>query len=41
MNIAYVRISTIEQDEQKQIKALENHGIERWFIEKVSAKDTN
>ena len=41
MNIAYVRVSTIEQNEDRQIKALEVHNIEKWFIEKVSAKDTN
>lgn len=41
MNIAYVRVSTIEQNEARQKEALEKHGIERWFAEKVSAKDTN
>ncbi len=41
MNIAYVRVSTIEQNEARQIEALEKFGIEKWFKEKVSAKDTN
>lgn len=41
MNIAYVRVSTIEQNEQRQIEALEKCDIEKWFTEKVSAKDTN
>lgn len=41
MNIAYVRVSTIEQNEQRQIEALEQHQIDKWFIEKVSGKDTN
>lgn len=41
MNVAYVRVSTIEQNEARQIEALEKHGIEKWFIEKVSAKDAN
>lgn len=41
MNIAYVRVSTVEQNEERQIKALEKHNIDKWFIEKVSAKDTN
>lgn len=41
MNIAYVRVSTVEQNEARQKEALEKHGIERWFEEKVSAKDTN
>lgn len=40
-NVAYVRVSTVEQNEQRQIEALEKHNIEKWFIEKVSAKDTN
>ena len=41
MNIAYVRVSTIEQNEQRQIEALEQHQIDKWFIEKISGKDTN
>lgn len=41
MNIAYVRVSTVEQNEARQKEALANHGIERWFEEKVSAKDAN
>ena len=40
-NIAYVRVSTIEQNEARQVEALEKHNIDKWFIEKVSAKDTN
>ena len=41
MKIAYVRVSTIEQNEARQIEALEKYGIEKWFTEKISAKDTN
>ena len=41
MNIAYVRVSTIEQNEARQVEALEKFDIEKWFKEKVSAKDTN
>lgn len=41
MKVAYVRVSTIEQNEARQIEALKKHGIEKWFTEKVSAKDTN
>lgn len=41
MKIAYVRVSTIEQNEARQIEALNKYGIEKWFTEKVSAKDTN
>lgn len=38
-NIAYVRVSTVEQNEQRQIDALEKYNIDKWFTEKVSAKD--
>ena len=40
-NIAYVRVSTVDQNEARQIEALEKHNIEKWYIEKVSGKDTN
>ncbi|GLC32901.1 recombinase family protein [Clostridium omnivorum] len=41
MNIAYVRVSTVEQNEARQMEGLQKYDIEKWFIEKVSAKDTN
>lgn len=41
MNIAYCRVSTVEQNEQRQVKSLEKFNIDKWFTEKVSAKDTN
>ena len=41
MRIAYIRVSTIEQNEQRQIEAMKKYDIEKWFTEKVSAKDTN
>ena len=41
MNIGYVRVSTVEQNEARQVEGLKKHEIEKWFIEKVSAKDTN
>lgn len=41
MKIAYVRVSTVEQNEARQIEALEKFGVEKWFTEKISAKDTN
>lgn len=41
MKVAYVRVSTVEQNEARQIEALKKHGIEKWFTEKVSGKDTN
>ena len=40
-NIAYVRVSTIEQNEARQIESLNKYQIDKWFMEKVSAKDTN
>lgn len=39
-NIAYVRVSTVEQNEARQIEALEKHSIDKWFTEKVSGKNT-
>ncbi len=41
MKIGYVRVSTVEQNEARQVEGLKLHGIEKWFIEKVSGKDTN
>ena len=40
-NIAYVRVSTVEQNEARQREALQAYNIDKWFIEKVSEKDTN
>lgn len=39
--LAYVRVSTIEQNEARQVEALKKYGIDKWFIEKVSGKDMN
>lgn len=41
MRIAYVRVSTVDQNEQRQIEAMQKFNIEKWFTEKVSGKDTN
>lgn len=41
MQIAYIRVSSIDQNEQRQIDAMQRYNIEKWFIEKVSGKDTN
>lgn len=41
MNIAYVRVSTVEQNEERQIEGLQKYNIDKWFKEKKSAKDTN
>lgn len=40
-NLAYVRVSTIEQNEGRQKEALQPYEIDKWFIEKASGKDTN
>ena len=41
MNIAYVRVSTADQNEARQLEALEKYNIDKWFIDKVSGKNTN
>lgn len=41
MKVSYIRVSTIEQNEARQVEAMKEKGIEKYFIEKVSAKDTN
>ena len=38
-NIAYVRVSTADQNEARQIKALQPYHIDKWFTEKVSGKN--
>ena len=41
MNIAYVRVSSLDQNEQRQNEALQKHNIDKWFTEKISGKNTN
>ena len=41
MKIGYVRVSTVEQNEARQMVTMEKYGVEKVFQEKVSAKDTN
>lgn len=41
MKVSYIRVSTAEQHETRQIEAMKGKGIEKYYIEKVSAKDTN
>lgn len=41
MNIAYVRVSTLEQNTGRQLEALKNHNIDKYYEEKISGKDTN
>ena len=40
MNVAYVRVSTVDQNEARQVEALEKYHIDKWYNEKASAKDT-
>lgn len=39
--IGYIRVSTIEQNEERQLQAMEQYHLDKVFTEKVSAKDTN
>ena len=41
MIVGYVRVSTVEQNEDRQLITMENYKVEKIFSEKVSAKDTN
>ena len=41
MNRAYVRVSTVEQHEDRQVEALEKHDIDKWYVEKVSGKNAD
>ena len=38
MKVAYVRVSTEEQNEARQIETRKKHSIEKWFTEKISGK---
>lgn len=40
-NIAYVRVSSILQNEGRQVEELQKKDIDKWYQEKVSGKDTN
>ena len=41
MRVAYIRVSTAEQNDARQVEAMQKYNIEKWFAEKVSGKDTN
>lgn len=41
MHVAYVRVSTVEQNEARQVEAMQQYNIEKWFTEKVSGKNIN
>ena len=40
-NIAYVRVSTADQNDERQRQALNAYHIDEWFSEKISGKDAN
>lgn len=41
MKVSYIRVSTAEQNEARQMEAMKDKGIEKYYIEKISAKDIN
>lgn len=41
MILGYVRVSTAEQNDDRQLVTMEKYNVEKIFKEKVSAKDTN
>lgn len=41
MIVGYVRVSTVEQNEERQLVTMGKYKVEKVFSEKVSAKDTN
>ena len=41
MNIAYIRVSSMDQNQARQVETLIKYNIEKTFAEKISAKDTN
>ena len=41
MVVGYVRVSTVEQNEARQLELLNNYGVEKIFVDKCSGKDNN
>ena len=41
MIVGYIRVSTVEQNEERQLVTMKKYNVEKIFSEKVSAKDTN
>jgi DNA invertase Pin-like site-specific DNA recombinase len=41
VNIAYVRVSSADQNTARQLEALKNYNIDKYYEEKISGKDTN
>lgn len=40
-NIAYIRVSAVDQNEGRQVEMMKTHSIDETFTEKVSGKDTD
>ena len=38
-NVAYVRVSSADQNEARQIESLQKYEIDKWFSEKISGKN--
>lgn len=38
-NIAYVRVSSLDQNEERQMESFKKHDIDKWFVEKASGKN--
>ena len=41
MNIAYIRVSTVTQNEGRQVEAMKSIKIDKWFTDKASGRDTH
>lgn len=41
MKVGYVRVSTIEQNEERQVVELQKNDVEKFFVDKISAKSIN
>jgi len=41
MKVSYIRCSTIEQNEERQLKMMQEQGAEKLFIDKASGKNTD
>ena len=41
MEVAYISVSTVDQNEARQLEGMKKYNIEKYFTEKVSAKDAN
>lgn len=41
MNIGYVRVSIVEQNESKQVEVLKKYNMDKVFTEKISAKNAD